>query len=238
MTHNQRNESASSSTTPALVLSRDAVRAVDQAAVSEYGMSGLVLMENASRALAAEAVRMLGEAGGKRVLIICGSGNNGGDGWALARHLHNAGAAPVVAELGTPGAETDAGVNRSICLKMGVPAASVETTAELDALLPADLIVDAIFGTGLARAVKGFSAEAIGWINASGRPVLAVDMPSGLDCDTGEPLGIAVRADVTVSFVALKPGFLAEGARAYTGETIVGDIGVPRALAKRLAETQ
>jgi len=218
---------------PGFVLDRDSVRAVDRAAVEEYGIPGIVLMENASRALAVEALRMLREsnAGEGLVLIVCGSGNNGGDGWALARHLHNAGARAVVAVLGEPRPETDAGLNCAICRKMGVAEIGVD---RLDEHAAADLIVDAIFGTGLDRPVQGRAAEVIEWINHTGRPVLAVDVPSGLDCDTGRPLGVAVKATKTVSFVGYKPAFNELDAQPLIGEVVIGEIGVPRELIERL----
>jgi hydroxyethylthiazole kinase-like uncharacterized protein yjeF len=164
------------------------------------------------------------------VLIVCGGGNNGGDGWALARQLEGAGIRPVVASLGEPGAETDAGVNRRICRAMGIEETPV------DGLLRGRgdaLIVDAIFGTGLTRPIEGRSAQVIEWMNASGTPILAVDVPSGLDCDTGRPLGVTVRAARTVTFVGPKRGFFSPEARPYVGEVVVAGIGAPRALVER-----
>ncbi|MCP3904201.1 MAG: NAD(P)H-hydrate epimerase [Planctomycetes bacterium] len=213
---------------PVYVLDRDAVRAVDRAAIEEYRIPGIVLMENAARALAAVALRMLDP--GATALIVCGSGNNGGDGWALARHLHNAGARPVVAALGEPRGEGDAGVNRAICGAMGVEEVDID---RLDEHRAAGLVVDAIFGTGLTRPVEGRAAQVIAWINAGVAPVLAVDIPSGLDGDSGVPLGVAVRATETVTFVGMKPGFLVSGADAWTGTVTIGDIGAPRELTER-----
>jgi NAD(P)H-hydrate epimerase len=216
-------------TRPVYVLDRDAVRAVDRAAIEEYGIPGIVLMENAARALAATALSMLD--GGGMALIICGSGNNGGDGWALARHLHNAGVRVVVAPLGDPRPDGDAGVNCAICRAMGIEEIAFD---RLEAQRDADLIVDAIFGTGLTRPVlEGRAEEAIVWMNAGSEPVLAVDVPSGLDADRGFPLGVAVRATATVTFVGMKPGFLVSGAEAWTGTVTVGDIGAPRELTER-----
>lgn len=212
------------------VLDRDSVRAVDRAAIAEYGIPGIVLMENAARALAVEALAMLPVAGGS-VVIVCGSGNNGGDGWALARHLHNAGTGVAVAPLGEPREGGDAAVNCRICRAMLIGEIAVD---DLPAQLQAcDLVVDAIFGTGLDRAVTGAAAAVIERINECGRPVLAVDVPSGLDCDTGRPLGNAVRATRTVTFIARKPGMDVEAAMAYTGHVVVGDIGAPVELLER-----
>ncbi|MDY7109785.1 MAG: NAD(P)H-hydrate epimerase [Planctomycetota bacterium] len=217
----------------AFILDRASVRSIDRAAIDEYGIPGIALMENASRALARQALRLLDEAGAPAgtVLIVCGSGNNGGDGWALARHLHNAGARVTVAVLGDPRPESDAGINCAICRKMRIKEISID---ELDAHAGADLVVDAIFGTGLDREVGGRARQVIEWINAANRPVLAVDVPSGLDCDTGRPLGVAVRAAVTVSFVGHKPAFNTLEAQPFVGEVVIGEIGVPRELIERL----
>lgn len=214
------------------ILDRESVRAVDRAAVEEYGIPGIVLMENAARGLTDQALQMLDESPSSppTSLIICGSGNNGGDGYALGRHLHNASVNVVLVHLGEPRAGSDAAINREICRKMGlreVPLPDLASFAETD------LIVDAIFGTGLDRPVRGPAAEAIEWINGASTPVLAVDVPSGLDCDLGEPLGTTVRADCTVTFVAKKPGFLTAAAKEYVGKVVVADIGAPIELVRR-----
>jgi NAD(P)H-hydrate epimerase len=195
-------------------------------------MPSIVLMENASRALQSAARRMLDEIAAPRgpVLILCGSGNNGGDGWALARHLHNDGVEVTVAPLGEPDAEGDAGINCRICRAMGITEIGLD---QLERQPEPALIVDALLGTGLTRTVKGRAADIIAWINDQEKPVLAVDVPSGLDCDTGRPLGIAVKAAVTVSFVGSKPGFYELPAQKHVGEVVIGDIGVPRQLVAR-----
>ncbi len=214
-----------------LLFDRQSVRAVDRAAIEEYGIPGIVLMENAARSLAAEALKMLAtQRSPATVLIICGSGNNGGDGYALARHLHNAGCLPILVSLGEPAPGTDASVNCEICRKLALRERAPDAP---DLLADADLIVDAIFGTGLARPVKGAAAEMIERINAAEAPVLAVDVPSGLDCDTGRELGAAVKATRTVTFVGPKSGFGEPGARQYTGTVVVADIGAPVELVER-----
>ncbi len=214
------------------VLDRDSVRAVDRAAIEEFAIPGIVLMENAARGLAAEALSMLdGLVADAEVVIVCGSGNNGGDGYALARHLHNAGARPVLVALGEPRSGTDAAANRAICEHMGLRIKAADALAEHAGCR---LIVDALFGTGLDRPVTGEPAEVIDWMNQSGRPVLAADVPSGIDCNTGKPLGLAVRATATVTFVAMKPGFLEPEGRTYAGRVSVADIGAPAELVARL----
>jgi NAD(P)H-hydrate epimerase len=215
------------------VLDRDSVRAVDKAAAEEFGIPGIVLMENAARALCREAIDMLADRSSteRRALIVCGSGNNGGDGWALARHLFNAAIEVTVCPLNDPKVDSDAGINCAICRRIGVDEISLGELRSKP--LSWGLIVDGIFGTGLTRRPERESADAIGWINGNGTSVLAVDVPSGLDCDSGEPLGPAVRATRTVSFVGLKPGFLTSGAQEYLGEVVIADIGAPRVLTER-----
>jgi NAD(P)H-hydrate epimerase len=214
---------------PDLVFDRAAVQSVDREAIEAFGIPGMVLMENAARGLADQALNMLDEPSAT-VLICCGSGNNGGDGYALARHLRNHGHEPMLASMKDPHSGTDAGVNASICDQMGIP------RVDRDDAPDPTLLVDAIFGTGLDRPVSGEPAEWITWINDHAAPVLAVDAPSGLDCDTGEPLGPTVRATHTVTFVGMKRGFLAPGASAYTGEVTVVEIGAPIALHHKYGE--
>ncbi|MBA7541063.1 Bifunctional NAD(P)H-hydrate repair enzyme Nnr [subsurface metagenome] len=218
------------------VLSRDQIREVDRRAIDHYGIPGIILMENASRGLFRSAERMLAKAGGSRVVIIAGTGNNAGDGFAVARHLHNAGYPPIVVIVGQESRIAgDARTNLEIIKRMGLCLKLLSQDqrglAELtDESQRADLVIDAIFGTGLSGQVRGFYKNVIEQINSNSTPVLAVDIPSGLDCDTGQPLGLAVRAQTTVTFVARKIGFDAPGADAYTGQVLVVDIGAPRQL--------
>jgi len=224
-------------------LTRQQAREVDRFAINEYGVRGLILMENAGRACAEQASAMLGGAGGKRVVVFCGSGNNGGDGLVVARYLDNWDCQVRVFLVGRIDdilrEADDAATNLEIVLNMGVPVVELRCEADLDEALAAaqeaDLIVDALLGTGLAGEVRGLYRSLIERINALEAPVLSVDVPSGLDCDTGRPLGVAVRATRTVTFVLPKRGFLQPEARLYTGEVKVAEIGVPRrALQARL----
>lgn len=217
-----------------LIFDRRSIREVDRIAIEEYGIPGIVLMENAARGASAIALDMLAARGGplgRTVLIVCGSGNNGGDGYAMARHLHNAGAEIMLMALGEPRLGTDAAINREICRKMGLREVSA---SDRPSLARVDLIVDAVFGTGLDRAITGLAADVIDWINAHAAPVLAADLPSGLDADTGKPLGSAVRADRTATFAGLKRGFTSPEAAALLGDVHVVDIGVPKELLERL----
>ena len=215
---------------PILVYSREAVRHVDAEAIAHYGIPGIVLMENAARGAADLAHGMLTALDRPaRILVACGTGNNGGDGWAAARHLSNRGHDVRIAALGPSREDSDAAVNARIAEVMRLP---VETNAELDAS-GADLVIDALLGTGLDRDVSGRARDWIEAINAQSTPVLALDLPSGLDADTGRPLGTAIKADCTATFVGWKHGFLEEEATAWLGRVEVIDIGVPLLLKER-----
>jgi NAD(P)H-hydrate epimerase len=213
-----------------LHLTRAQVREIDRRSIEEYHIPGIVLMENAARAAADVACDMLdGECVGE-VLILCGGGNNGGDGLAVARHLHNQGSEVSLALTIDPGKYTDdALINWRIVSAMKIEwgMASPEKIAGTSALL----IIDAIFGTGLEKAPRPPFPEIVAAVGRSGRPVLAIDLPSGMDCDTGLPLGPAcIKATRTITFVAQKAGFVNPAAKPYLGEVTVGSIGCPREL--------
>ena len=219
-----------------MALSRDQVREIDRKAIEDYGIPGMVLMENASRAVAETARQRLTEVVEPRVAIVAGTGNNAGDGFAAARHLHNAGLKVTVLLVGEPARISgDAKTNLDIISRMRLDIQALSQDQKglnklRTELKRADLVIDAIFGTGLSGEVRGFYAKVIEEINSSNKPVLAVDIPSGLDCDTGEPLGQTVQAVATVTFVARKKGFNNPRAKAYTGQVLVADIGAPREL--------
>jgi NAD(P)H-hydrate epimerase len=214
-------------------LSRDEVRGIDARAADDFRLPTLVLMENAGRGAAAW---LLGKLGPKsRVVVACGPGNNGGDGGVVARHLDAQGVDVRLAWFCDPARlKGDAATQRDVVEHSGIAAEVIEHGASPERVATlwqgADWIVDALLGTGLSRGVEGLPALAIASMNRSGVPILALDLPSGLDADSGRPLGDAVRARATATFVAPKLGFAAEGANAYTGEVFVVDIGAPRAL--------
>jgi len=210
-------------------LTRDEVRRVDRIATERFAVPGIVLMENAARAVTQVAVKMRPLPAA--VLLLCGGGNNGGDGFAIARHLANLGYFTDIAMTVPPEKYTgDALTNWRIVEAMHLPARRVENAAELlrEKAHPS-LIIDAVFGTGLSQPPRSPFDELAAVVNASGIPVLAVDVPSGLDCDTGRPFGACIRATRTVTFVAMKRGFLSPESRQWTGEVVVGDIGCPLA---------
>lgn len=215
-------------------LSREEVRSIDVRAADEFGMPTIVLMENAGRGAAALLLDRIGPGPEpSRVLILCGPGNNGGDGGVVARHLDLWGFTVTVVWFAAPGrlagdAATQWGVLDRSEINQGF---FQDDTERLETLLAeTDWVVDALLGTGLARPVEGPIAAAIDAVNRAGKPVLALDLPSGLDADLGVPLGTAVRATLTATFVAPKLGFDVPGAGEYTGPVVVIDIGAPRRL--------
>ncbi len=217
-----------------IVMSREEVRAFDSWAINTLGVPGVVLMENAGRSCAELIKEKLSGIAGPKVCIFCGTGNNGGDGYVIARHLLNSGFVVAVVICGDRSRiKGDAKTNLDIfeTLSQAVEQLSLEKgdiggqVARLSA--GADMIVDGLFGTGLKGQLSAGYKELIEAINAQGRTTLAIDIPSGLDCDSGRPLGAAIRANYTVTFVAVKKGFvLGEAASEYTGEVFVASIGV------------
>lgn len=223
-------------------LSRAEVRSVDARAIGEWQVPGIVLMENAGRGTAELLHRLAGAP--CRVAIACGRGNNGGDGFVIARHLENLGHDVRILLACDPAAiEGDAAINRAIVERAAIPTmalAGADEATWLAALGSADWIVDALLGTGASGPPRGAVAAAIRAIVAArGRAgnvrVLAVDLPSGLDCDSGRAPGDCVRADATATFVARKLGFDAPGAEAFTGDVHVVGIGVPYRLLEAIA---
>ena len=216
------------------VLTRAQMRAFDKYAIESCHVPGVVLMENAGRGAAELLSRLNPDR--QRVLILCGPGNNGGDGFVMARHLLNHGLDVDVLLFGevdrlSPDARVNAAVwQRSAALWTG--AADGPLDADLRRVIDGapGWIVDALFGTGLTRPLGPPFDEVVSAVNAGGRPVLAVDIPSGLDCDTGEPLGPTIRATHTATFVAPKQGFANPNARPWLGEVHVLDIGAPKRL--------
>lgn len=210
------------------------MRNLDRTAINDYGIPGLVLMENAGLAVVKAVREKLGGVGDKVVTIFAGKGNNGGDGLVAARHLHNSGAEVKVLLLAEPGEITgDAAVNLSIWNKMGQKVYPVLRGDDFNAvrlfLVKTDLIIDAIYGTGFKGAVREPVGRILEAINASGKPVVAVDIPSGLEADTGKVSGPCIRATVTVTFALPKLGLLFEPGAGYVGELKVADISIPAA---------
>ena len=246
-------------------LSRAEVRRLDVQAAEELALPTSILMENAGRGAAGWLAELVGAvppgAGGRpfspppsaemhdvprgpalpKVLILCGPGNNGGDGGVVARHLNAWGfRVRVIWFTRSDQLSGDAALQWTILDKSGVDQSAWfdEYPADIDLDLTrfaailgdADWLVDGLLGTGLSRPVEGPLRTVIEAMNHSGKPIFALDLPSGLDADAGLPLGVAVRATATATFVAAKLGFGAPGAADYTGEVAIIDIGLPRCL--------
>jgi NAD(P)H-hydrate epimerase len=213
-------------------LFREELRAIDSIAVNDYGIPMVVLMENAGRGAANWVYRNVPPGS---VLVLAGRGNNGGDAGVVARHLDVGGYRVQVAWLAQRHeVQGDAATQLHILEKSTIKqcfCAGQNELKQLGAMLQeADWVVDGLLGTGLSRRVEGWLHSVIEALNRAGKPVLALDIPSGLDADTGQPCGIAVRAQCTVTFVAPKVGFGQPEARSHTGEVVVVDIGLPRRL--------
>ncbi|HEX5446150.1 MAG TPA: NAD(P)H-hydrate epimerase [Pirellulales bacterium] len=213
-------------------LNRRQTREVDRRAVNEYGMSSLVLMENAGRGVA-DKLTELGVRG--PVVVCCGKGNNAGDGFVLARHLDlRSVAVEVLVWAEADDLSEDAGINFGILQKSSVSIEVFGTRHDAarlaGRLARAEWIVDALLGTGAQGEPRAPLDAVIAQLNASGRAILAIDLPSGLDCDTGTPATQTIRAAHTCTFMAAKPGFFEPGAVDYTGQVHVLDIGAPRRL--------
>ncbi len=203
------------------------MQTLDRRAVSEFGIPALALMENAGKAVAALALDHFPRA--QKIVIVCGKGNNGGDGFAAARYFVEMGKAPVLFLIPNPQElKAEAKTNYERARTAGVPFLN-----DLN-FKGADLIIDAIFGVGLRSALTGPYLAAVERINASGLPVLSVDIPSGLNADTGQVLGDAVKASVTAALGLPKFGFYAGEGPILTGKIEVLDIGIPKALLQGL----
>jgi NAD(P)H-hydrate epimerase len=224
------------------ILSAEAMREVDRAAIEELGLPGLVLMENAAIGVADAIGEVYGEA--ESAAIFCGPGNNGGDGLAVARHLATRGyAVEIFLVNGRPGRMAlsgDAGTQLAVCRKLELPIQEVgpedDLAPAIDAARDCHLIVDALFGTGLARPLEGVYAALVEALNELPVPRVAVDLPSGLNGSRTDVFGPCLRADLTVTFAAPKRAHVFPPAAEVVGELIVTDLGFPPELVERASE--
>ena len=206
---------------------------LDRRAIQEFGISSLFLMENAGRSVAELTTRVLG--GKHQIVVVCGKGNNGGDGFVAARYLVNQGYHVQVFLFADPNRlKDDPAGNYEILLKMNIPVSAIDHEKGIDAFRTAlknpDVVIDALFGVGLNAPVQGIFLDVITAINESGKQVVSVDIPSGLDADTGEILGAAVKANFTATLGAAKHGlFLQEGPKC-AGNIEIIDIGLPKEI--------
>ena len=204
------------------------VRELDRIAIQEQGIPGYELMQRAANALFAAIMEHYPQA--HSVCIVCGAGNNAGDGYVLARLAREAGWMVLVLAVSTPNQlQSDAHTAYQDYLVAG---GQVEAfTGELPC---ADLLVDALFGTGLTRPLQAEFAIAVEAMNAYPKPVIAVDIPSGLNGNTGQPLGVAVKAALTVTFIGLKQGLLTGQARDYVGDLVLADLALPSTVLQQV----
>jgi ADP-dependent NAD(P)H-hydrate dehydratase / NAD(P)H-hydrate epimerase len=211
-----------------IVVTAAAIRRFDAQTIHTYGIPAHVLMDHAGKAVAEAVRRLAGNPRAGPIWAVCGGGHNGGDGVVAARWLKGWGYDARVFWLQDPaGWKGGLALHRSIALKMRVPFRAFVPSSSAKALKRSRVLIDALLGTGTTGELRPLYREAIEAINASRRPVVAVDIPSGLHADTGEPLGTAVRASVTVTIGALKSGLVQPSARSYVGRLEVADIGIP-----------
>jgi len=215
-------------------LTREEMRELDRKAIEEYKIPGIILMENAGRNVAEEVLKMLDDPHQAKVAILCGKGNNGGDGFVVARHLHNHNISVgvfLVARISDILKDGDAGTNLQILLNMKIPLIEIfdipGVNSSLKKLNGYNILVDALFGTGLSGNVREPFKTLIGGVNSLNKPIISVDIPSGLDCNTGKIIGAATK---TVTFAIAKKGFYLNDGPSYTGKVIVSDISIPREL--------
>ncbi len=207
------------------------MRAMDRTAIEEFGIAEELLMENAGQAVYFVILTQLG-IGGKRFVVFCGTGNNGGDGLVVARKIHSNGGAVKVFLLGDPARfKGVARLNMDIVSRLPIQVQRIESLEAIQAdVAHCDAIVDAIFGTGLVREVGGLYRDVIDLINHSGRPVFSVDISSGVNGDTGQVMGIAVQADHTITFGLPKVGNLLYPGYELGGKLTVSHISFPRSM--------
>jgi NAD(P)H-hydrate epimerase len=211
------------------------MKAIDSRAINEYGIPGIVLMENAGIRCVEVIEEILGDTAGKNIVILAGPGNNGGDGLVIARHLFNAKAQVFVFTLAAPEVfPPDSRCNYEIFKNMGGQFCQLHSEADLDnlmiRLLTSDLIVDALYGNGFKGSLNEYESRLVSIVNWCNKPVVAVDIPSGVEADTGLVHGTAIKASHTVSFALPKIGQVLEPGKDYTGTLSVADISIPGSL--------
>lgn len=217
------------------LLQAEQMKEIDRRTTEEYLIPSLILMENAGVKVMDTIRGLIPALDKSRIIILAGKGNNGGDGLVIGRHLVNAGATVDIFLLGEPDELTvDATINYQILIKMGVNVLTLRNNTEVEvyrnALSSADLVVDAIYGIGFRGELNSYESRLIKMLNISPAPVLAVDIPSGLEADTGKVHGEAVQADYTVTLAAPKLGQILAPGCDYVGQLIVADISIPARL--------
>lgn len=217
-------------------VTREDIRELDRISIEEYKIPGILLMENAGAGAASIIAQKIQKG---PVIILCGPGNNGGDGFVIARHLYNKGIQVevfFVGEMDKIQPTSDPGINLAILKKMGLTPIQILNPQGLEAILlknSPEIFVDALLGTGLSGPVREPIAGVIRKVASWNIPVIAVDIPSGMDANTGEILGTALPARETITFALPKKGFLLEKGPQLTGEVVVVEISIPRNLLEK-----
>ncbi|MCB2358276.1 NAD(P)H-hydrate dehydratase [Clostridium estertheticum] len=214
------------------------MRKIDRYCIDVLGIPGIILMENA----ALKVMKNI-PANNKKFVIVCSSGNNGGDGFVVARHLLNTGNYVEVFFLGSDeNMSADALVNLNIIRNMGAKIIEVNNNEELEILkesiIQCEITIDAIFGTGLSREVKGIYSLAITIMNENSKYILSIDVPSGFGCNSGKVMGNCIRSNKTVTFELYKKGFISYDAETITGEIVIEKIGIPKAVVDKFHEDE
>ena len=200
----------------------ETTRKIDDYAISTLKIPSIILMENAATSF----IRHV-DIKSKKFLVICGKGNNGGDGYAIARHLYSKGKKVIIFCINNENMSVDCKINYEICKNIGIEIC-YDITELKTHILNCDVIVDSIFGTGLNSEIKGIYRKIIEKINnySYGKKIYSVDIPSGVNGDNGDIMGIAVKAHKTISFVTYKKAFLNLESKDYFGEIIIENIGL------------
>ncbi|MBS4028549.1 MAG: NAD(P)H-hydrate dehydratase [Ignavibacteriales bacterium] len=227
------------------LLSSNEMRSCDKRAVEEYSIPSLLLMENAGRSVVDAIEKHFGNVSGKSFLIFCGKGNNGGDGFVVARHLFNRGANVHVLLVGKKSeVKGDAKTNLEIVLQLQKKTKNTSQfsfseikTSFLKDCPRCDIIIDALFGTRFSGEVRKPFAEIVGWMNASNKPIVAIDIPSGINSDNGMKTNVAVKANLTVTMAARKIGLIVNDGKECLGIIEVADISIPKKLLEEKRNT-
>ena len=211
------------------------IKKIDHRAIEEYGIPSMVLMENAGNEATRQIESIMGNLYNKKIAVFAGKGNNGGDGYVVARHLHNHDAKVKVFLIGSKVDVTgDALINLQIITRMGIDVIEVVNDGDWNkvkiALTFTDCLVDALLGTGFTGQLSGNMAQVVESMNKTNKVVIAIDIPSGVDADTGQVSGTAVKANHTITFSLPKQGLLLYPGASYAGDVSVADIGIPRTL--------
>lgn len=211
------------------------MKEIDRRAIHDYGIPAIILMENAGREVSEIAIKILEDTGNDRVNIFCGKGNNGGDGFTVARHLINKEIKVTTFLVGREEElSADARTNYRILTEMNAKVKKIKNDNDWNRIkekyVDTDLTIDALLGIGLSGEVKGLYKNIIEFLNQVQNPILSIDIPSGLNADNGRPCGVAIKAKKTVTLGLVKTGLTTAEGMNYAGEVIVVDIGIPRKL--------